>query len=496
MQISAVFRRLSQDSRSRDSRRVRGTIFALAIFLASSGPASAAPDAYLTFQLFTDAKPALWDAPNVFAGVEPASMTFVVASKQEIVRSVRDIVAKIGMTGLPSTKLGFMVGPIALEYTDAQIRTLIRTAFEVAQEEQVAVGFHLDDSMFWYRRRDLWSDSRNVEWLDWARTPNTGRRIDWTTGGTRLAPQMCYNARAIVDEVTRVSRDVIGAEVRAGVAALAVAGRLELFAGVIVGWETQLGRDFATNRALGFCALSNKGFSAANPPVDIDAAREQIVREFIELWSAGLAAAGVDTRKVYSHTAFVPPVQHTSTTESFSARNNFAPARVAFGTNHSPGFSTYASLGSFDHLYDELRLHPGGSGWASAEGTNIRIGSTAGQETMETYLARHFNHGATLVNLFSWGIGASDDPFRLATENAQAIAAYRKFLSGQALVKTVVDGLPEKMQRMVVRMPLWLQAGGDPSQVQPLLETMWAYLRANQPVEAEATIDRVLALIE
>ena len=189
--------------------------------------------------------------------------------------------------------------------------------------------------MFWYRRRDLWMDSRNVEWLDWARTPNTGRRIDWTPGGTRLAPQMCYNARAIVDEVTRVSRDVIGAEVRGRRRRAQGAGRPELFAGVIVGWETQLGKDFSTNRALGFCALSNKGFSAANPPVDIDAAREQIVREFIALWSSGLAAAGIDTRKVYQ-TAFVAPVQHTSTTESFSARNNFAPARVAVWKRTEP----------------------------------------------------------------------------------------------------------------------------------------------------------------
>ena len=114
---------------------------------------------------------------------------------------------------------------------------------------------------------------------------------------------------------------------------------------------------------------------------------------------------------------------------------------------------------------------------------------------METYLARHFNHGATLVNLFSWGTGDPSDPFRLATENGESIAAYRKFLTGQALVKTVVDGLPEKMQRLQVRMPLWLRAGGDPRLVQPLLEAMWAYLRANRPGDAEATMDRLLALI-
>ena len=129
-------------------------------------------------------------------------MKFTLASEQEIAATVRDIVAKIGTGGSASRKLGFMVGPIALDDTDDQIRALIRSAFEIAQDEQVAVGFHIDDSMFWYRRRDLWQNSQNVEWLDWSGTPNTGRRLNWSMSGARLAPQMCYNARAIVSEVT------------------------------------------------------------------------------------------------------------------------------------------------------------------------------------------------------------------------------------------------------------------------------------------------------
>jgi hypothetical protein len=52
--------------------------------------------------------------------------------------------------------------------------------------------------------------------------------------------------------------------------------------------------------------------------------------------------------------------------------------------------------------------------------------------TMETYLARCFNHGATLVNVFGWGIGgtiAPDNPFRVAAEEPAALDAYRKFLN-------------------------------------------------------------------
>ena len=54
--------------------------------------------------------------------------------------------------------------------------------FDLALETDVAVGFHIDDSMFWARRKDLWSDPNNVEALDWDGTPCTGRRLDWGTG--------------------------------------------------------------------------------------------------------------------------------------------------------------------------------------------------------------------------------------------------------------------------------------------------------------------------
>ncbi len=52
---------------------------------------------------------------------------------------------------------------------------------------------------------------------------------------------------------------------------------------------------------------------------------------------------------------------------------------------------------------------------------------------MESYLARCFNHGATLVVVYSWGIGGPEvrntNPFRIATEGPDALATYRKFLS-------------------------------------------------------------------
>ena len=50
--------------------------------------------------------------------------------------------------------------------------------------------------------------------------------------------------------------------------------------------------------------------------------------------------------------------------------------------------------------------------------------------SMEGYLGNLFNHGAVMVKIFGWGLGDKDYPFRRIAESPDALAAYRKFLSG------------------------------------------------------------------
>jgi hypothetical protein len=129
-------------------------------------PTSAEPN-YLLFQIFTlngDAAP-----PN------PVQRQ---PSKAELAATVTDIVTTIGTTGDNRSHLGFSVGPIAFDNSDEQVERLINDCFQIALEKNVAVCFHLDDSMFWATRKDLLSDPKNIEWLDWQMTPCTGRRID------------------------------------------------------------------------------------------------------------------------------------------------------------------------------------------------------------------------------------------------------------------------------------------------------------------------------
>lgn len=421
-------------------------------------------------------------------------------------RFVRQLIYQIGTTGDAETKLAFIIGPLAFDHSDAQVRQMIKDAFATALEQDIAVGFHIDDSMFWAQRADLRADPANVEWLDWEGTPNTGRRIDWSPEPTWLAPQMCFNSPVIQEAVRHRAHDVIGEAVRDGIEALEAEGRSNLFAGVIVGWETQIGRDFETGQYLGYCALTNRGFSRENPPKDLDAEREQIVREFIELWAAEIARAGVSPEKIYSHTAVVS-TQHYESLEqrtgvTYSQINHFAPPSVSFGEHYRPGFSTYPQEGVMEQLYNELDRH-GSPGWASSEGANIQPASLSSGGSMETYLAWMFDHGAVLVNVFGWGIGPETDanPFRLAAEAPDALTAYRKFLGGETLLEgEYVFGIPDlaaRIQTMQAELPAWFEQNPERhSEVDPLLLQLSQYIEENQYEEASRVVDEILELIE
>ena len=277
---------------------------------------------------------------------------------------------------------------------------------------------------------------------------------------------------------------------------------------MIAGWETQIGQDFDTGRYLGYHALSNRGFSKSRPPRDIDGEREKIVEEFITLWAQGLADAGVPASKIYAHTAFLSQrIFEASGPQklTYSQHNHFAPPSVAFGKSHRPGFTTYPQPGLFEQIYAELARH-GQPPWASSEGTNLQLGSGPGQSgmNMETYLARSFNHGATLVNIFSWGVGGEahkNMDFRVVTEGEEALRGYRKFLRGQRLVEVIspassyLERLPAKIHRIQRELPAWAQKTGNQAKATALSQRLDAALKAKDFTKAEKIADEILELL-
>ena len=189
---------------------------------------------------------------------------------------------------------------------------------------------------------------------------------------------------------------------------------------------------------------------------------------------------------------------------TYSRLNHNAPPSVVFGPNHQPGFSTYPQPGLFDDIYAELAKHKQ-TAWASSEGTNLQLGSGPGQSgmNMETYLAKMFNHGATLVDIFSWGIGGEANrnmDFRVVTEGEEAIHAYRKFLAGAPLVEaptttSYLERLPQKIRRIQRELPAWITKPGNQALVAPLMQALDAALKAKNFEEAERQADKILGLM-
>ncbi len=459
------------------------------------------PTKYLAFQVFIGSP-----SPNIPIGGGGSQPLSPPPSKAAMKLLVQNIVDQIGGTGDQQHKLAFIIGPLAFDLTDAQLQQMIRDAFEIAAEMNIAVGFHIDDSMFWARRSDLWKDPKNVEWLDWEGTPNTGRRIDWGPQPTKFSPQMCFNSAAIQMEVTRLANQIIGTTIQQEVSRLIVQGQPELFAGVIVGWETQIGQDFDTNQFLGYCALSNRGFSRANPPQNPDAEREKVVQTFIELWAGGIKQAGIDSGKIYSHTALLPQTLFDTmktSGASYSQFNHFAPPEVSFGVNYRPGFSTYPQTGLMEQLYTTFLKH-GNPSWASSEGSTVNPATLESVVKPETYLGWMFNHNAALVNIFGWGVGTQGkNPFWKAAASSEALDAYRKFLSGQALIEDTTDlttnvsgSLPDKIHKIQADLPIWLPKHPDQqSKVQLLLTQLDQDVKAGNYQSASIKADTILSLI-
>jgi hypothetical protein len=513
----------------------------------SAGSTTQKHTKYLLFQLMTS-DPAIRARPD----------TPHVGSKMLMETFADQLLTGIGERGDHANRqLGMTVGPLSWDMSDQQIRKLIQDAFAVAEETNIAVGFHIDDSMFWNKREDLWSNRNNVEWSDWNRTVVPHRVIGFVPNQSELAPPMCYNSPAIIAETRRRARDIIGAEIKKGIDYLSSIGKRYLFAAVIPGWETRMQDDSYPPLYYGYCALHNLGYTASQPPKDMDDALERVVADWIALWAKSLEQAGIPKDKIFMHVVYPGELSEVLTTthlvqlfkgKGTDIRRNFykgvSPNILGLRTDANPGFSIYGGSG-FGSVYKVVRSH-GNPPWAICEGTDIELSNAfsnlskasmftnetkmtpaseyAPSISMEQYLARAFNHGAVFVNLFGWDKSHEDVAFARATMGPPAIKAYQKFLKGEPLSESgrgaslseigdisssstaqgsvqqppeKVQQLSEKMERIQPRVLPWVQAHPDRKpELESLFQELGNHVRANDMTGAQQTADAILRLIQ
>ncbi len=439
---------------------------------------------YLVFQIFTF-------APHPRGKVSPFNTT-------EVGQLVDDVIAAVGgLRGNATTRqLGFAVGPLTLDHSDAALRTTIRQSFRIALEKNVAVVFHIDDSMFWINQKELWQDPQNVEWSNWQGTAYKERIIGFSK--VRLAPPMCYTSPAVRRHVGRMARDVIGQAITAELDILQRQNKAHLFGGVIAGWETRLEDDRQPRQTTGYCALSHRGFSASHPPEDIDAELEKIVHDWARFWSKNLYDAGVPRHRIYTH---FPITKHKVHAKPWEAFNEYS----------RPGFTLSAARQNFEVIYRAVATH-GPVPWANVEATNVKrrhfsIGhATRSAIPWEAYLGGSFQHGAALVNIFGWqdrrGV------YGRTTRSDEAIAAYKKFLRGETLadlrdvstdeVSTDLraESLAAKVKTIHSELGRWIKTRGLKPDVERLVKKLDQYLKAGKPGEAEKIADQILGYLQ
>lgn len=256
-----------------------------------------------------------------------------------------------------------------------------------------------------------------------------------------------------------------------------------------------MSKDFESGRTLGYCALTHKDYDRNQPPQDMDAARAAVVKEFMELWAASIHAEGVPERLIYNHIAFTPQGLGGNKTDH-------PPGSTAFSGRYRPGFSTYPAPGALAEILALLKRH-GAPPWASVEGTNVVPSGEPGEKTMETYLGRMFNHGAVMVNIFSWGVGPEDsqrNPFRLPTEGPDAIAGYRRFLSGEPLREDPAEpfsltAFQRKIGEIQSRLPSWVRRTRRQRDAEAIMRRLEGHVKSGDLVSADEAVVPMLKLL-
>jgi hypothetical protein len=391
---------------------------------------------------------------------------------------IRAFAAKLGTTGDGRTRqLGFGAGlPIWIN-DQSRIAPWIRQMFRLAKRTNVAVHFNVDDHVLWHERPDLWNwydpsqpgykpeNRKNVEWFDWEGTANK-RRYFTPAGAPSRSPHMCYNSPAVQHEISRIVSQIVGPALRAEINQLRSENKEYLFAGITVGAEAgfddysqfpslpvrlvleagglvdpkasqmamqlrlaekRMDEDKAPRSPVGYCSLTNAGYSRSRPPGDLNVALADINRKFIEFWDKQFVDAGIPCSRLYTHVAAPAPQD----------ANNNAPLKIVFNPYARPGWTTYpvnTLQNGFKPLYDALAAH-GNPAWGGVEANAAFANSTAAV-SWEKYLAWHYNHGAKLVGI---SVGTSDPSLQSSLSKGafggEAMAAYKKFLTGGKLLE-------------------------------------------------------------
>ncbi len=230
---------------------------------------------------------------------------------------IKPMLDAIGKRGNGAVQLGISDVIYALNTDDAEIQSCLDDFFNSAEQYNIPFMLHIDTERFWDSRPDLWNwfdpaasgynpaNIDNVEWSGW----NKGTKESFINWGypIKLPPKPCYES-PVIKRVIENKFSIISDKISKWRKKLADEGKEYLFLGVNLGWETGIDDYRNANWVsapykyqLGYNALSKKGFSAANPPADINSELVKVVADFNKFRAKLLYDRGIPKDKIFTH---------------------------------------------------------------------------------------------------------------------------------------------------------------------------------------------------
>jgi len=320
--------------------------------------------------------------------------------------------------GTATRRLGIAASIYTLDWSDDLIKQELDVLFFASEKYDAPLLIHIDSENFWDNRPDLWNwwnsslsgynlaNKDNVEWSDWDKPTNKS----WLNWGIAFehAPRMCFESSVVRNEISRKHTIVVN-KLNTWLNHLSQINRTDLFIGIDAGaengifsyenvtWYNLEGVEVPPEEYknhLGYCALSKRGFSANNPPIDRELELANAVKDFATFEAKSLFDRGIPKEKIFTHI-------WGSEGGPNMPFHNHAPMWTAFNDYSIPGLSLYPGFYNLSLLSSLVNEKT----WATIESPNLT------SQEYDTLLNLGYNK---MIVIYGWGSTIQNYPDRIA----------------------------------------------------------------------------------
>jgi hypothetical protein len=430
--------------------------------------------------------------------------------------------------------VGFGIALMTLKTPLEELRKQVVHALDLAEQTGLPVLIKLDDMNF----TPEYTDPTMVEWTGFPKPGETQGPVAkhyWLNWGNWMAlpPPPNFESPAFRHDVETRLKEAVLPPVVERLAKWKETNRSDLFAGIVVGWETGIPEYRPLRKAvllphdeqrnitmsedergeqLGYAALYFGGWtqqkieqrareSGKTPDDVVTELLFGVIHDYTAFWAKTVHDAGIPKERIYTHGVAwesLPPSKLPGTWMANSSR--VPPIWVSVNNDSRPGYT--AGAGQFDP-FGMTRLLRGSEvtdGWGAVEAYVRGVESEA---AFGQYLRDLFGTGAELIDIFGWT--APNSPYD-PKKAPGALRTIHVWLEGKELpsaaaqvepgagatAPTVPRSLQQKMDRLQALVQQLQQQGVDLQPVGEIMQSFQPLMEQQKYNEAEVLLDRAL----